>query len=285
MADLFQRLLLATEHTDFDAGAEGLALAMAQRCQAPLACVFPLISNPEYEAIAPERAAQAEAQVADKIRHLLAHASTLGVQVNVRVRRGLDLYLEIVQEARDIQADLIVIRRRGQRGFLANLLVGEMVGKVVAHAPCHALIVPRKATMWSRRVLAAAEPGVQGRRVVATAMKLARECGMPLHVACVVTATVSRGLAEAFIDDCLGLARQQGMEAGGEVRNDKPHAGILAAAASSGSDLIVIGSREEGRLGRAWIGGVAQKVLGLSEYPVLALHPEMAQPTTDPAPS
>ena len=53
--------------------------------------------------------------------------------------------------------------------LLANLLVGEMVSKVVAHAPCHVLIVAQGAPMWRQRVLAAAEPTAQGRQIVATA--------------------------------------------------------------------------------------------------------------------
>ncbi|TXT36738.1 MAG: Universal stress protein UspA-like protein [Comamonadaceae bacterium] len=51
MAELFTRLLLATEHTEYDTGAEAMALALARRCQLPLATVLPLVSNPEYEAL------------------------------------------------------------------------------------------------------------------------------------------------------------------------------------------------------------------------------------------
>ena len=47
MAQFFARLLLATEHTEFDTGAETLALALAQRCLLPLTMVLPLLSNPE----------------------------------------------------------------------------------------------------------------------------------------------------------------------------------------------------------------------------------------------
>ena len=64
MAELFARLLLATEHTEFDSGAETVALAMAQRCKLPLDTVFPLVSNPEYEALAPQIAARAERDAA-----------------------------------------------------------------------------------------------------------------------------------------------------------------------------------------------------------------------------
>ncbi|MDO8250403.1 MAG: universal stress protein, partial [Rhodoferax sp.] len=148
MASLFTRLLLATEHSEFDTGAENMAFALAKRCQLPLAAVLPLVSNPEYEALAPQIAARAEGEAAVKIAQLRAQAQDEGVAIELRVRRGEEPYREIVEEAREQASDLIIIRRRGKRSFLANLLVGEMVSKVVAHAPCHVLIVPREARMW-----------------------------------------------------------------------------------------------------------------------------------------
>jgi nucleotide-binding universal stress UspA family protein len=272
MAELFTRLLLATEHSEYDAGAETVAFEMAQRCQLPLATVVPLVSNPEYEALAPEIAARAEREAATKIAQLRRQADALGVAINLHVRRGEEPYREIVDEAREQASELIIIRRRGKRGFLANLLVGEMVSKVGAHAPCHVLIVPRGARMWHQRVLAAAEPTAQGRRVVATALAMAAQCALPLHLVSVVPADGLRPQADAFIAEMLTLARQDGVAAQGEVRSGKPFTEILAAAVASQSDLIVMGSLGDSRIGRALVGGVAQKVMGLSEHPVLVLH-------------
>ena len=67
-------------------------------------------------------------------------------------------------------------------------------------------------------------------------------------------------------------AQQAGVTAQGEVRIGKPFTEILTAAAACRADLIVMGSRSDSRIGRALVGGVAQKVLGLSEHPVLVLH-------------
>ena len=64
MAQLFTRLLLATEGTEFDVGAEKMAFSLAQRCELPLTTVLPLVSNPEYEALAPQSAARAEQEAA-----------------------------------------------------------------------------------------------------------------------------------------------------------------------------------------------------------------------------
>ena len=272
MAELFTRLLLATEHTEFDSGAETVALAMAQRCKLPLTAVFPLVSNPEYEALAPQIAARAERDAAQKIAQLRAQADAVCVMIDLRVRRGEEPYQEIVQEAKGQGSDLIIIRRRGKRGFLANLLMGEMVSKVVAHAPCHVLIVPREARMWSQRVLVAAAPGAQGRGLVSTAAAVAKQCGLPLHVVCVALGNEQRQPADVFLIDALELARQRGVSVQAEIRIGKPVTEILASATRCQADLIVIGSHSDNRSGRVLVGGVAQKVIGLSESPVLILH-------------
>jgi nucleotide-binding universal stress UspA family protein len=47
---------------------------------------------------------------------------------------------------------------------------------------------------------------------------------------------------------------------------------ILAAATAFEADLLVIASRSDSHIGRAMIGGVAQKIIGLSEKPVLVLN-------------
>lgn len=272
MAQLFTRLLLATEHSEYDIGAEDMALALAQRCQLPLTTVLPLVSNPEYESLAPQIAARAEQDAAIKIAQLREQALAVGVTIDLRLRRGEEPYREIVDEAKEQGSDVIIIRRRGKRGLLANLLVGEMVSKVVAHAPCHVLIVPREARMWSQRVLVAAEPADLGRQIFATALAVAAQCGLPLHLVSVVATEGLRPQADAFVADVLKQAQQDGVVVQGEVRVGKPFTEILASRAASQSDLIVMGSRSDSRIGRALIGGVAQKVMGLSEHPVLVLY-------------
>ncbi|WP_296493956.1 universal stress protein [Rhodoferax sp.] len=272
MAQLFTRLLLATEHSPFDTGAEAMGLALAQRCQLPLAIVLPLVSNPEYEAIAPQIAAQAEREAAAKIAELRQQAGAAGVTIDLHLRRGPEPYQGIVDEAIAQDSDVIIIRRRGKRSFLANLLVGEMVSKVVAHAPCHVLIVPREAQLWQQRVLVAAEATAQGRQIVATSIAVATQCGLPLQLVTAVPAEALQSEASAFVTEMVKLAQAQGVVAGGEVRVGNPYKEILAAREACQADLIVMGSRGEPNIGRALLGGVAQKVMGLSEHPVLVLH-------------
>ena len=279
MSQIFQRVLLATERTEFDAGAERLALTMAQRVGRPLRVVMPLASNAEYEAEAPQLAERSERDAASRLARLRDQARSAGVEIDLRVRRGAEAHQEIVDEARQRDSDLIVIRRRGRRSFVAQLLVGEMVGKVLAHAPCSVLVVPRDAAMWSRRVLVAAEPGEQGRRLVAMATAIATEGALPLTVVCVAGKAAEWPLAEAFVAEALRLAAQAGVPADGEALAGAPPAQILDAAKRHAADLIVMGVRSSGRIARALLGGVAQQVIGRSDCAVLLAHP--ANPNKD----
>jgi hypothetical protein len=265
----FSRLMLATEHTEQDRGAQALAFALARHGGAPLATVMPLASNPEYEAEAPQVAARAEAELAARREALQAEAAAAGVTLQVEVRRGSEPYAAIVEAARAARADLLVIRRRGRRGLLANLLIGEMVGNVLAHAPCSVLVTPHDVTShWRRAVLAGVDPGNPDLAVVALAAAAARAFALPLHLAAVVGRADECEAARAALAR-VREAAAPGLTGDDDVRVGAEHAGIAAVATERGADLIVVARHGGARLGRAWIGGTAQKVIGLAGCAVL----------------
>ena len=267
---IFQRLLLATERTEFDRGAERLALALAQHCAAPLGVVMPLASNAEFEAAAPAVAERAERDAAARLAALRQQAQAAGIGIDLRVRRGPELWRELIDEARERGADLLVLRRRGQRGFLARLLVGEMVGQVLAHAPCCALVVPRDAGMWTRRVLVGAAPGDAGRQLVTLAAAVAAACSLPLSVVCVAErGTGHNAAARAFLADAERLAAAAGVTAGTELLSGAVPAQLLAATRRLDADLVVIGA------GHARPDGVAHAVTGAASCAVLIVPPAL----------
>lgn len=275
MTHPFERILLATEHTEFDSGAERVAFELAKRCGLPLAVVVPVISNPEYEAIAPQIAALAEQETAARIESLRKTASAEGVDISVTARRGEEPYREIVQEAAERQSDLIILRRRGKRGFLSNLLVGEMVSKVVSHASCSVLFVPRAARMWSHGVLAAIDPSPVAEHVASIAAKVAKRCSLPLHIVSVLAhdTPAHRTATEESLTHARAVAAAAGVPAPGSMMvPGKPHEQILAAAKTLNADLIVVGRHGETNLIRAPFGGTTQKVLGLAETPVMVVR-------------
>jgi nucleotide-binding universal stress UspA family protein len=278
MSAPFARLLLATEHTEFDAGAEALALALARRCALPLAAVLPVVSNPEFEVAAPQLAARADTEAALRRDALEALARVRQVPLDVTVRRGPEPDVEIIDEARQRGADLIVIRRRGKRGFLAKLLVGEMVSKVVAQAPCSVLIVPRQAQMWTQRVMVAIDPQSPDDTSLALAAGIASECHQPLRVLCVAGDAAGAEHAGRVLAALQHRAAAICPAVDGEVRVGRAASEILLAAKACNADLLVI-ARRRGDRRRIGIGGTTQKVIGLAECPVVVhVHPSLGSP-------
>ena len=264
----YGRILLATQHTEFDSGAERVAFDLALRWGAPLAAVEPLVTNAEYEAVAPELAERADDEAHSRVERLEADARAAGVPLDVAVRRDAEAWRAIVDEAAERRADLVVVRRRGRSGFLAKRLVGDMVGKVAMQAPCDVLMVPRAAKSWTRGVLAAVDDATTAPAVARVAARLAARDGLPLSIAGIVSKAGQD--AAPWIDraaDAAGVGSRRTSPASGA-----PDA-IGRLAVLAGADLIVIGRHgHPGTLERLMPGSAAEKVVGHAECAVLVVR-------------
>ena len=270
MPKSYARLLLASEGTDFDVGAERIAIDMAAKWAIRLLAVVPVVSNPEFEIVAPQLAQRAEAAAAGRLERLRKAASRQGVELSGTVRLGETPEQEIVDEALKRDADLIVMRRRGKRGFAANLLVGAMTHTVVGNASCDVLIVPRAAAMWSNRILLATDGSVHSARATEAAAAVAVACSLPVTVVCVLEHPQDdRAKAKANLDTATTLLRSAGARADARTAEGRPHEAILGAGRDVRADLIVVGRRGIGGIERLLLGSTSERVAGLAECPVL----------------
>jgi hypothetical protein len=269
----YARILLASEGTEFDVGAERVAIEMAARCALRLLAVIPVVSNPEFEIVAPQLAERAEAEAASHLDRLRNAASQRGVDLTGTVRLGETPYQEIVDEAREREADLIVLRRRGKRGFVANLLVGSMTHTVTGHAPCDVLIVPRAARMWSQGILLATDGSLHSARATEAAAELAVRCSLPVTAVCVLAHPLDdRAKATANVEAALALLRSAGAQAQGRTAEGRPHEAILSVGRDVHADLLVVGRRGIGGVERLLLGSTSERVSGFADCPVLIAH-------------
>jgi nucleotide-binding universal stress UspA family protein len=270
----FERILLATEHTEFDSGAERVAFEMARRCECRLAVIVPVVSNPEFEIVAPELAVRAEREAAAKMAELRASANEHGLHLDIHARRGEEPYQEIVLEATERKADLIVTHRRDKRSFVSNLLIGETVSKVVGHAPCDVLFVPRASGMWSHGVLAAIDISMAAEHVATVAAAIAVQCRLPLTIISVIQHDTPslRTEVERTISHTVDAAASAGAQVRSMILLGNPFEQILGTAKTLGADLIVVGRHGESNVVRTPLGGTTQKIVGLSDRPVLVVR-------------
>ncbi|HEX4597660.1 MAG TPA: universal stress protein [Burkholderiaceae bacterium] len=273
MADLFRTLLLATQCTEFDAGAERVAIALAARRGIPLYAVVPLVSNTEYETFAPLLEDVAEAQAAAGLKRLRETAAARHVTLIGNVRLGEEPYREILAEANERAADLIVARKRGKRGFLASLLIGEMVHAMTRHAPCDVLLVPREADIWSRGILAATDGSPHGRRTTQVAASIAAAFALPLTLVSVATDEDPDGrIATDHVNAAALAARAAGASVQEQMLTGKASEAILRAATQAGADLVVLGRRGSNPVKRTLLGGTSEWVASHTDCPVLIVR-------------
>jgi hypothetical protein len=247
-----------------------VALGLAARSGTALATVWPLVSNPEYEAVAPQIAAHAEQAVALKIADFRAHSDAKSVLTTVKVRRGEDRHKEIVEEARVQGSELIVLRQCAPRSLFSSFLVSEIsASEIVALGSCHVLMVPRGARMWNNGIVLAVDTSQQDRQIVAIAFHIALQWHLPLHLVIVITDETPREEALVFAKSLRHQAEQSGVTADCEIRSGNPVTEILSSVAETHSDLIIVGYRGKSQKIRSPMSDWKRKVLRLSKYPVL----------------
>jgi nucleotide-binding universal stress UspA family protein len=271
----FRSILLAVEGTAFDSGAERVGIDLAASYHLPLLAVLPLVNNAVFESLAPEREERAEADALAKISRLEEAAKARGVELRGTLRTGDEAFREVVAEARERGADLIVLPRRGRHSYLANLLL-------TGHTHSDVLAVPRASELWSRGILLATDGLPHSKRATEVATALAVSRGLPLTVLSV--AEQHKGhepderTAKVRVELALAVVRVAGARATGRVAaQGKPHQAILAAARDTGADLIVIGRRALGPVERMLVGSTSEEVAGSANIPVLIVQHEAAR--------
>jgi nucleotide-binding universal stress UspA family protein len=195
---------------------------------------------------------------------------------------------EIVEQAVDFRAELIVLGSRGL-GRLGAMLLGSVSAEVVDHAPCPVLVA-RSGSVG--RILLAVDGSASSRLAVDHLGGTGYLAGRPVEVIAVGPSLLARGsalpaAAPAMAADLAGRLGQfddaravelrerteataasaaeqllrDGLHARWSVSAGEPAHEIIEAAASLGCDLIVMGSRGLTGLQRIMLGSVARNVL------------------------
>ncbi|MBF0166782.1 MAG: universal stress protein [Alphaproteobacteria bacterium] len=270
----FERILLATDGSDFCTGAERVAIAMCVKSGASLTITTSVISSPEFDTHgASEAQDQREAEASAHLDRLEAQATSLGIATTKVIRYGDDPYKDILAEAEHVKADLIVVGRRGRRG-LARLMLGDATLKVISMAKCNVMVVPKACDMWKSRLLLATDGSRSSDAAAVATSRIAHCCAVPVSVLSVEVPGHSaerQAQARPIVSRVVTLLKQEGVEAEALVEKGETHHAILDVARQKGADLIVMGSHGRTSLGRLLLGSNSERVIGRTTCPVLVV--------------
>jgi nucleotide-binding universal stress UspA family protein len=269
----FERILVATDSSPFSADAVKVAIAMCKKSGAHLYPFTMVLTNPEYETVAPELVQKASEDAKAHLETIVAAAAEQGVGCTIKMRPGDSPHSEIVAAADEVNADLIVMGQQGRRG-LARMMVGDATLRVIGAAKCSVLSVPVGAGMWQNRILLGTDGSRFSDAAAVSAAKIAHCCVAPITVVSALVPSHSEKRQqegrEAVARTTAQLVRD-GLEVEGVALPGEADDVIIKLAEEKGADLIVVGTHGRTGFGKVLVGSVSERVIGKAKCAVLVV--------------
>ncbi len=265
-----EKLLVASDRSLFSEGAIKAAITFAKHCSSKLYIMTVVETNPEYETAGAELLQKEKEEAVQYLASLKAKAleEIPFFPCETIFRLGDSASRLIVEEAEQKNVDMIVVGRRGRSG-LEKVLLGSAAAKVIGHAPCKVLVVPKAARIAFKNILVATDGSEHARTAAAEAIEIVKRCGSRLIAVSVARSEDEKEKARANAGDVALAAQKAGSYAETMAPVGKPDEIIAATAKDRGVDLIVMGAYGKTGIKRLLMGSTTEKVIGLASCAVL----------------
>jgi len=200
-----------------------------------------------------------------------------GLKIDYIIREG-KVYKEVVSQARESDAWLIVAGTHGSSGF-EELWMGSNANRIVSVAPCP-IITIRAGVEISRnleRIVMPIDSTMETRQKVPFTAELANAFGAEVHVLAVYTTSVEdvRRLVLSYAKQAAKYLKDKGLKHQViETESENLSTTTIQYAQKIDANLISIMTEQEKTALNVWIGPYAQQMVHHSPIPVLSLHPK-----------
>ncbi len=284
-----ERILLSSDGSEFSEGAVREAIRLAKTCSSSLSVLSVIDYNPEFDSVAPQIVEKKEKDARVHLDAVQARARKEGIDCVTVVEKGEDAYQNIVGVAERNKSTMIVMGRRGRTG-LKRLMMGSVTARVIGHAPCNVLVVPRAAELTFKSIVVATDGSRYSAAAVSQAIALAKRNGSALTVIAVVPAELATptdidftmNMRDKIVEEEMhhaernakavkDAAQKEGVAVRAFVMSGKPAEAIIQTAGEQKADLVVVGSHGRHGVDRLLMGSVAERVIVLASCPVLVV--------------
>jgi nucleotide-binding universal stress UspA family protein len=207
----------------------------------------------------------------DHLEHIRKIAADQNVKCKVVVRRAeANPYRAIIEEDKRWKADLIVMGRRGHKGF-KKVMMGSVTAKIIATSRCNVLIVPRHAVMKAEHVLLATDGSKCSKAAEQEAISLCMSCHhlKSFTALSVIPAAAKLAEAERILNSVKQAAAGRGISAETISARGRPDEAIVETAHRLGIDIIIMGTHGRRGMEKLLKGSVSERVVSLSPCAVL----------------
>jgi nucleotide-binding universal stress UspA family protein len=143
---MFKRIIVPTDGSDITSSAISTAVALAKVHGAKLYAIsvkepFPYSAVSEMQPTPPQEFFDAQERIAQsRLKSVLAAAEAGGVPCEAHSIEALHAWEAIIEHAKRVDGDLVVMASHGRRGVQA-LLLGSETQKVLTHSSIPVLVV------------------------------------------------------------------------------------------------------------------------------------------------
>lgn len=220
-----------------------------------------------------------------------------GTCVDAKVLEGPQIAESLATYAGQVDADLVVITSHGHSG-VSRIWLGSVADEMIRHTTLPLLVSRPGAEggadiLTVRHILVPLDGSELAERVLDPAADLARATGARITLAHVVSMQTALGPrilpllvdtlepeldgAVAYLEETAGALREDGLDVSTRAAHGKaPALAIARMAKEVNADVIAMATHGYGGLKRALLGSVADKILRVSELPLLIMRPSAA---------
>jgi nucleotide-binding universal stress UspA family protein len=264
------KILLATDMSLDSEGAIREAIKFATKCSSRMYACMTLETNPEYETIGSNVFEKEEEQANAHLESIKARAAKDDVSCEIVLHESRDAAEAIIEEAAKKNVDMIIIGRHGRKG-VAKALMGETAAKVIAHAPCKVLVVPKAAQIEYRNILVATDGSTHAIAAVNEAIAIAKRCGSHIIALSAMRDETERAEAARFSNEAAEMAKKEGVSAEAVTPAGRSFTAIVETAGGRAVDLIVMGTYGKTGVKKLLMGSSTEKVIGHASCAVLVV--------------
>lgn len=265
-----EKLLVATDRSQFSDGAIREGINFAKKCSSRLYVVSVLETNPEYETIGSNVFEKEKEELMAHLESVKAMTAKEGLGCETIFHETADPSQTIIDEADKKNADMIIIGRHGRTGLM-KVLMGSVAARVIAHAPCKVLVVPRAARIEYRNILVATDGSVHAAAAVTEAISIAKRCGSNLIALSAMRDQSEREEAARYANEAVELARKEEVSAEAVTPTGRSFDVIVETAGGRAVDLIVMGTYGKAGIKKLLMGSSTEKVIGTAGCAVLVV--------------
>jgi len=198
-------------------------------------------------------------------------------KLKYKLRKG-KVYFEIAQQAKNLNADLVIAGTHGVTGY-EEFWIGSNAYRIVTNSPCPVITIRQQFDFNNKvsNIILPIDNTQNTRQKVPLAVKLAKMFSAKIHLLALYSTSIKS--LHNKVDNSAMQVKTYIIEQGIKCNCESRMAANITQATleysnKAGGELIIIMTEQETTVANILLGEYAQQMVNYSDVPILSVHPK-----------